>query len=70
MRTEIYLRLCLCLNSVYAEELAIPNSLKSGDVMVLRVNGMYVLHDDGDDIPDIVPLTMVSLKYRKTAYQS
>ena len=67
MRTEIYLHLCLCLDSVYAEELAIPNSLKSGDVMVLRVNGMYVLNDDGDDI---VPLTMVSLKYRKTAYQS
>lgn len=62
--------LCLCLDSVYAEEVAIPTSLKAGDVMVLRVNGMYALHDDGDDIPDIAPLTMVPLKYWEAAHQS
>lgn len=57
--------LCLCLDSVYAQDVTVPSDLKEGDIVLLRLDGTYAMHNDGDDIPDIAPLTMVPLKYRE-----
>ncbi len=55
--------LCICLDTVYADSVAFPDNIKVGDIYVLRVDGNYAIHDDGDDIPDIAPETIVPLKY-------
>lgn len=55
--------LCLCLDSVYADEVNLPYHIEKGDVFVLRVDGTYALHEDGDDIPDIAPAAMIPEKY-------
>lgn len=55
--------LCLCLDSVYAEDIKLPHQIEEGDVFVLRVDGSYALHEDGDDIPDIAPVAVIPEKY-------
>lgn len=55
--------LCLCLDSVYADEVKIPYHIQEGDVFILRVDGTYALHEDGDDILDIAPAAMIPEKY-------
>ena len=55
--------LCLCLDSVYAEDVTLPYHVEAGDVFVLRVNGYYAMHEDGDDIPDIAPVTIIPEQY-------
>ncbi len=55
--------LCLCLDSVYAEDIKLPHQIEEGDVFVLRVDGSYALHEDGDDIPDIAPAAVIPEKY-------
>ena len=55
--------LCLCLDSVYADDIKLPHQIEEGDVFVLRVDGSYALHEDGDDIPDIAPVAMIPEKY-------
>ena len=55
--------LCLCLDSVYADDVNLPYHIEEGDVFVLRVDGNYALHEDGDDIPDIAPAAMIPEKY-------
>lgn len=63
-------KLCLCRDSVYAEEVALPVELNVGDIMVLRLDGTYALHDDGDEIPDIAPKTIIPLKYWEAAHKN
>mgnify|MGYP000287887132 FL=1 len=55
--------LCLCLDSVYADDIKLPHQIEEGDVFVLRLDGSYALHEDGDDIPDIAPVAMIPEKY-------
>lgn len=55
--------LCLCLDSVYADDIKLPHQIEEGDVFVLRVDGSYALHEDGDDIPDIAPVALIPEKY-------
>lgn len=55
--------LCLCLDSVYADDIKLPHQIEEGDVFVLRVDGSYALHEDGDDIPDIAPVAVIPEKY-------
>lgn len=55
--------LCLCLDSVYAEDVTLPYHVEAGDVFVLRVNGYYAMHEDGDDIPDIAPVALIPEQY-------
>lgn len=55
--------LCLCLDSVYADEVTLPHSIEEGDVFVVRVDGSYALHEDGDDIPDIAPVAVIPERY-------
>ena len=55
--------LCLCLDSVYAEDVTLPYHIEVGDVFVLRVNGYYAMHEDGDDIPDIAPVAIIPEQY-------
>ena len=56
-------RLELCLDSVYAEDVYIPYGLTKGDKVSLMVNGMYAIHDDGNDIPDLAPISIIPLQY-------
>lgn len=56
-------KLCLCLDSVYAEDVFIPYQLSEGDQVYLTLNGNYALHDDGDQIPDIAPLAIIPIQY-------
>ena len=55
--------LCLCLDSVYAEDVTLPYHVEAGEVFVLRVNGYYAMHEDGDDIPDIAPVAIIPEQY-------
>ncbi len=55
--------LAVCLDSVYADEWSLPYHLAPGDEVVLTVNGLYAIHEDGDDIPDIAPLALIPAKY-------
>ena len=55
--------LSLCLDSVYAEDVTLPYKVEVGDVYIVRVNGNYALHDDGDDIPDIAPVAIIPEDY-------
>lgn len=57
--------LCLCLDSVYAENVVLPYNIKKGDEFVLRVDGLYAIHEDGDNIPDIQPKSMIPARYVK-----
>ncbi len=57
--------LCLCLDSDYAENMCPPYHIKKGDVFILRVNGLYAVHEDGDNIPDIQPASMIPERYLK-----
>ncbi len=54
--------LCLCRGSVY-DEVIVPHDLAAGDVVILRLNGLYAVHDDGDDIPDIAPKALIPERY-------
>ncbi len=56
-------KLCLCMDSVYGEEVTLPYYIEVGDVFVLRVDGGYALHEDGDNIPDLAPRAMIPEKY-------
>lgn len=51
--------LALCLDSTAAEDITLPYNLEEGDQVLLTVDGMYSLHEDGDDIPDIAPLAVI-----------
>ena len=53
----------LCLDSVYADDVYIPYQLKQDDALVLEVNGRYALHEDGDDIADIAPISIIPKRY-------
>lgn len=53
----------LCLDSVYADDVYIPYQLKQDDTLVLEVNGRYALHEDGDDIADIAPISIIPKRY-------
>lgn len=57
--------LCLCLDSVYADEVELPYGFEDGDEVYLIVDGLYAIHEDGDDIPDIAPLAMIPAEYMK-----
>lgn len=56
-------QLCLCLESIYAQDIYLPYQLKSGDQVYLTLNGQYALHDDGDEITDIAPLSVIPSRY-------
>lgn len=55
--------LSLCLDSIYAEDVTLPYIVEVGDVYIVRVNGYYALHDDGDYIPDIAPVAIIPEAY-------
>ena len=56
-------KLCLCLDSVYGEDVFMPYQLSKGDQVYLTLNGNYALHDDGDEIPDIAPMAIIPVQY-------
>lgn len=53
----------LCLDSVYADDVYIPYQLQKEDALVLEVDGRYALHEDGDAIPDIAPISIIPKRY-------
>ncbi len=53
----------LCLDSVYAEDVYLAYQLKEGDSVILEVDGLYALHEDGDAIADIAPLSIIPIQY-------
>lgn len=55
--------LCVCLDSVYAEDLRLPYGLTAGDEVWLTLDGLYAIHEDGDDIQDIAPLALIPAEY-------
>ena len=52
-------RLEICLDSVYAEDLFLPYGLKAQDKVSFLVDGLYAIHDDGNNIPDIAPMALM-----------
>ena len=56
-------QLCLCLDSNYADDVHLPYGLEAGDKVYLALDGLYAIHEDGDDIPDIWPIALVPEEY-------
>ena len=56
-------QLCLCLDSNYADDVHLPYGLEAGDKVYLALDGLYAIHEDGDDIPDIWPAALVPEEY-------
>lgn len=56
-------KLCLCLDSVYSEDVYLPYQMNEQDTFYLELDGMYALHEDGDHIQDIAPLSIIPSQY-------
>lgn len=56
-------QLCLCLESNYAKDVHLAHQFQKGDEVYLILNGKYALHDDGDNINDIAPLSIIPTQY-------
>lgn len=52
----------LCLSSVYADDLYLSDQLAKGDEVLLEVNGLYAIHEDGNDIADIAPISIIPVR--------
>ena len=45
------------------EDVYLPYQMNEQDTFYLELDGMYALHEDGDHIQDIAPLSIIPSQY-------